>query len=138
MLAEGTGEILTPLLPMPHCYLVLCKPLVNVNTAQAYALSDSAAEFAHPNTAAMCDALREGNLNAVCANLCNVFEQVLTLPQVDEVKQQMNSMGALGSCMTGSGSVVFGIFKDKASAQHCKQELQKNYREVFVCEPIQP
>ena len=136
MLAEGTGEILTPLSPMPHCYLVLCKPLVNVNTAQAYALADGAAVFAHPNTAAMCKAIGESNMNAICANLSNVFEQVLKLPQVDKVKQQMNAMGALGSCMTGSGSVVFGIFKDEFSAQHCKQELQKKYYEVFVCEPI--
>ncbi|HEX3037938.1 MAG TPA: 4-(cytidine 5'-diphospho)-2-C-methyl-D-erythritol kinase [Oscillospiraceae bacterium] len=138
MLAEGTGEILTPLSPMPHCYLVLCKPLVNVNTAQAYALSDRADVSAHPNTEAMCKAIGENDLNAICANLSNVFEQVLTLPQVDEVKHQMNAMGALGSCMTGSGSVVFGIFQDEISAQNCKQELQKNYREVFVCEPQNP
>ncbi len=136
MLAEGTGEILTPLAPMPHCYVVLCKPPVSVNTAQAYALSDSAAEFVHPNTAAMLKAIDEQDLRTVCTDLCNVFEQILTLPQVDAVKRQMNEMGALGSCMTGSGSVVFGIFKEEAAALRCKEKLQKSYQEVFVCEPL--
>jgi len=138
VLAEGTGELLTPLAPMPHCFLVLCKPLVNVNTAQAYALADGATAFTHPNTAAMCKAVGESDLNAICNNLSNVFEQILTLPEVDKIKQTMTAMGALGCCMTGSGSVVFGIFKEESSAQHCKQELEKNYQEVFVCEPRNP
>lgn len=136
MLVEGTGELLTPLTPMPHCYIVLCKPPVGVNTAHAYALSDSAEYIDHPNTAAMCTALQNGDLHGICQNLNNVFEQVLNLPEVNEIRQSMLSLGALGSCMTGSGSVVFGIFEDEFSARSCKQQLSKSYREVFMCEPI--
>jgi 4-diphosphocytidyl-2-C-methyl-D-erythritol kinase len=48
----------------------------------------------------------------------------------------MVSAGALGSCMTGSGSAVFGIFADEEKALACKELFGKEYADVFLCEPV--
>ena len=39
-LAEGRGEILTPLPPLPHCQVVLCKPAFSVSTPELFKTLD--------------------------------------------------------------------------------------------------
>ena len=41
MLAEGIGEELTALPPMPHCWVVLCKPPFGVSTKEVYTEIDA-------------------------------------------------------------------------------------------------
>ena len=134
-LAEGIGEKLTSLPPMPFCHLVICKPPVSVNTKKAYILADSTA-FEGTYSEAMLQAVRSGSLCAVAHCLGNDFEQVMRIHDVEEIKCAMKSMGALGACMTGSGSAVYGIFEDKTAADACKTALLKEYSEVFLCEPV--
>lgn len=135
-LAEGIGEKLTPLSPLPHCRIVICKPPVGVNTGKAYALADSLG-FAGTSTNDMLQALQTGNLKHVTASLGNDFERVVKLEKVEQIKQTMAQSGALGACMTGSGSAVYGIFEDERFAAACKEELLSRYEEVFLCEPVQ-
>lgn len=134
-LAEGIGERLTALSPLPRCFLVVCKPPVGVDTGKAYALSDSlgaGGAFTDP----MLRAIRSGSLPAVAAALGNDFERVVKLEEVAAVKQEMLAAGALGACMTGSGSAVYGIFEREAAAVACRSALSKKYAETFLCEPV--
>jgi 4-diphosphocytidyl-2C-methyl-D-erythritol kinase len=135
-LAEGIGEKLTVLPALPPCSIVICKPPVGVNTKKAYALVDSASDSAHSCTAAMLDAVRRADLGRIAASLGNDFERVLNLADVNRIKEKMVYAGALGSCMTGSGSAVFGIFADKGKALACRELLGKEYADVFLCEPV--
>lgn len=135
-LAEGIGDKLTPLPALPLCHIVICKPPVGVDTKKAYALADDAAKKESGFTAAMLHAVRAGDLRAVAQNLGNEFEQVIHLAQVNHIKSAMKQYGALGACMSGSGSAVFGIFEDLPKAVACQSALALVYSEVFVCEPV--
>lgn len=135
-LAEGIGERIAALPPMPDCWIVLCKPNIGVSTKEAYALADRGTIPYKPHTDRMAAALGTGKLEAVCKALGNHFEAVLQLPEIESLKREMEALGALGAGMTGSGSVVFGLFEQEAAARCCEQELQKIYREVFLCKPF--
>lgn len=136
MRAEGIGEVLTPVAPVPGCYFVVCKPEVSVSTAAAFAQADRDGAAYPRFTPAMLDALKTGGLPQIAQCLGNSFTLALPLPQIEALRQAFLDMGALGACMTGSGSAVFGIFSERVSAERCREELRKTYRHVFVCEPV--
>jgi len=48
----------------------------------------------------------------------------------------MKDLGALGSAMTGSGSVVFGIFKDNRRAHVAKAALRMSGLRTFCVRPV--
>ena len=136
MRAEGIGELLTPAPKMPTCFFVVCKPPVGVDTAGAYALSDGGVFVPHRRTPEMLRVLEAGELGGVCAALGNDFEDILQLRQVSELKERLLALGALGACMTGSGSAVYGVFARRIEAEACRAALIPQYRHVFVCEPV--
>lgn len=136
MNAEGIGEILTPLTPMPECFFVLCKPDDYTETAKAYAMFDTSSASIIPDTEQVIGALAVGDLRSIADAVCNVFEQVLELPKVDTIKNMMQKYDAMASSMSGSGPTVFGIFEKKSEAERCASALRKQYEEVFVCRPV--
>ncbi|MBE6758946.1 MAG: 4-(cytidine 5'-diphospho)-2-C-methyl-D-erythritol kinase [Ruminococcaceae bacterium] len=137
MLARGTGNILSPLPDLPDCHILICKPEVSVSTAAAYRTVDeqgltSPAECSEDISEAICGSDLEG----VAKHLRNIFERVTDIPEVDSIKERMVRSGALGACMTGSGSAVFGIFDDADLAEDCAAELRREYDEVFLTQPV--
>lgn len=133
--AEGTGTVLSALPSMPDCFLVLAKPPCGVSTAEAYRRIDAAQLLRRPLTGQMVEAVCSGDLESIAAGVCNVFEEALNLPEVQQIRGVMRSFRTLGCAMTGSGSAVFGIFTDKADAQRCAERLRREDTEVFVCRP---
>ena len=134
MQAQGIGEKLTPLAPLPDCILLLCKPPVGVSTPQAFRESDRAPAVP-PKTPAMAAALASGELSQVAACLGNRFQEILPLPEIEEIVTAMRSGGALGACMTGSGSAVFGIFTEESAAQNTGESLRK-WGQVWLARPV--
>ena len=49
-LAEGRGEILTPLRPFPDCFFVICKPEYSVSTPELFQALDKMKIRVHPDT----------------------------------------------------------------------------------------
>ena len=135
LLCEGIGEVLTPVPPMPSCAVLLCKPEVNVSTKEAYGKIDRGELLNRPDNGAMLSALAEGDLRKIGREARNVFECVLDLPVIEEIKAAMKNGGALGACMSGSGSAVFGLFPNRSAAEQCAAALSEKHREVFRCEP---
>ena len=134
MQAQGIGEKLTPLAPLPDCTLLLCKPQVGVSTPQAFRESDRAPAVP-PKTPAMAAALASGELSQVAACLGNRFQEILPLPEIEEIAAAMRFGGALGACMTGSGSAVFGIFTEESAAQNTGEALRK-WGQVWLARPV--
>ena len=64
------------------------------------------------------------------------FEQVMELPEINEIKRQMLSRKALGASMSGSGSAVYGIFLNEKKAKACAESLIKTYHHVFLTKPL--
>lgn len=115
-LAEGRGEVLTVLPVAPRLYAAVCKPGFSISTPALFKRADDVMLTNRPDHTAMLAALRTGNVPALCAGVCNVFEQVLPDEQracVDALKRALLENGACAAAMTGSGSVVYGLFEDE-------------------------
>ena len=71
--------------------------------------------------------------------LCNDLETVTTAryPVIEEVKQALIAQGATGALMSGSGTTVFGLFKDASNARRAYRILaSKRAWRLFVADLI--
>ncbi len=137
-LAQGRGELLTPLAPLPPCHIVICKPPFSISTPQLFARVNVRKIVRRPDTAGVTAALAAGDLAGVARRMYNVFEDVLQprrLAEINEIKSALIDCGALGASMSGSGPSVFGLFEDGARAQDACSRLRESYRDVFLCAP---
>ena len=133
-LAEGIGERLTELAPLPKLTFVLVKPPVSISTAQIYEAIDSCENLAHPDTDKMIKAISKGNVSASASGLSNVMEAVTATenPVIYRIKEMLAENGALGSVMSGSGPTVFGIFDDYSKAKTAADSFSNIYKEVYI------
>ena len=136
VLAEGIGEILTPLPPLARCYILLAKPPVNVSTKMVYEKLDSCQIPAHPDIDGLMDGLKNQDLEKVASSMGNVLEKVTIeeYPVIDKIKQVMKENGALNAMMSGSGPTVFGIYRERAKARAAAARIreQKLAKQVYV------
>lgn len=126
-LAEGIGEVLTPLPAMPHCSLVIAKPKIHVSTKFVYGNLKANELKEHPDIDGQVQALREGSLEQLVAKMGNVLETVTVpaYPVIDEIKKTMLKNDAMGAMMSGSGPTVFGVFEREERAQEVCRLLKK-------------
>lgn len=127
VLAEGIGEILTPLPPMPRCQIVVAKPPVSVSTKMVYEKIDSRRIVEHPDIDGIIEGLKEGDVTEIASCMGNVLEQVTVeeYPVIDKIKKLMNEGGAKGAMMSGSGPTVFGIFTEKSLAKKAALKIRE-------------
>ena len=136
MTANGIGTILTPLPEMPECYIVVVKPDIKISTKEAYERSDSIGYEQSRSIEPMINAICNGNIGAVGKALYNKFEEVVEVPEIDEIKSCMETYGAEGALMTGSGSAIFGIFEERSDADDCMDYLERHFENVWLVEPV--
>ena len=138
-LAEGRGEMLTPLAPLPRCWVVACKPDFPISTPELFAQADRVKLRRRPDTAGLVTALEAGDLGGVARRMYNVFEDVLPArlyTRVAEIKNILIQCGALGANMSGSGPTAFGLFDRLEAAQEARACLAQRYRDTFLCETV--
>ena len=134
-LAEGRGEILTPLPALPWCIAVLCKPRFSISTPELFSRIDGMKVTCRPDTKGMLTALERGDVQGVARRMYNVFEDVLPRNQagtIAEIKGVLIQHGALGACMSGTGPTVFGLFDSLVAAWRAFHELKAVYPETFL------
>lgn len=133
-LAEGKGELLTAIDTDIRLNVLLIKPCAGLSTPKVYGdydrLTDgpdgARIDIHHPDTKAAQAALISGDRAALYANIGNVLEYAVIpqLPLIDIIKKDLIAQGAEISCMTGSGSVVYGLFENAedmhTAAEHFK------------------
>lgn len=138
-LAEGVGEILTKLPPMPDCFIVVIKPSLSISTKTVFQGFNLAECDYHPDTPGIICALENGDVSALSVRMFNVLEKAV-LPKYKDLtkyKGDLLSQGALGSCMSGSGSAVFGIFIDEKTARKASNYFKRTYKTFsFVATPL--
>ena len=119
-LAEGIGELLTPLEAVPPAWLVLVNPRVPVSTAWVYQnleLTNRQPLSILPNSFS--------TVYDLCSVLVNDLEAVTIgrYPIIREIKEQLLREGAVGSLMSGSGPTVFGVFETESVARACANTI---------------
>lgn len=127
-LAEGIGERLSPLCGLPAAWVVLVNPNLPVSTAWVYQnlrLTHRDGLSTIPDSFA--------DVASLCSILSNDLETVTipAFPVIAAIKEQLLSLGAHCSLMSGSGPTVFGLFSDEATAQAAGEAL-RNSHDWFV------
>ncbi|MCF2682661.1 4-(cytidine 5'-diphospho)-2-C-methyl-D-erythritol kinase [Faecalicatena contorta] len=126
VLAEGIGEILTPLPAMPKCHVLIAKPPISVSTKLVYKKLDSHEITEHPDIDGILEGLKSKNLKKIASCMGNVLEKVTIeeYPVIEEIKNVMKENGALNAMMSGSGPTVFGIYEEKERAKRAAQKIK--------------
>lgn len=140
-LAEGIGEKLSVLPPMPKCTILIAKPGISVSTKFVYEnlhANDLKPEQ-HPDVDSMIEAMRQKDLGLLCSRMGNVLETVTipAYPVINEIKRTMMDNGAIGSMMSGSGPTVFGIFDSPVAAKQAVKAVRaaKLAKQIFLTTP---
>ena len=128
--AEGIGEILAPISiadnNLKGYTFVVVKPSLAVSTKEAFA-------HIHPQkpTVSCRDIVRQP-IETWRGRLVNDFEESIfpAHPELAAIKERLYDMGAAYAQMSGSGSSLFGIFKESVD-QHVAAQLFADCK-VFV------
>lgn len=136
VLAEGIGEILSPLPPLPKCYVLIAKPGISVSTKVVYEKLDSQVIEEHPDIDGILAGLEAADLQKICDSMGNVLEKVTMedYPEIAEIKNVMKESGAINAMMSGSGPTVFGIFAERKLAKAAQKKLREQNlaKQIYV------
>lgn len=134
VLAEGIGEVLTPLPDLPKVHYLIAKPEKSVSTKWVYENLDFNVKPKGLDVDALAEAIKNSDLNGVYENMGNVLENSTTkiCTDIEVYKADMKKLGAKISMMSGSGSAVFGIFEDKNAAVSASIEFIKLHESANV------
>lgn len=134
IMTEGIGDKVIEINTNFKYYILVIKPELSCNTKEMYEKIDVQNKFSHYNKSKnIIKALENNNLEQICNNLYNAFEEV-DEPQdvIQNLKHELISLGAINSLMTGSGSAVYGIFKNKQQAKNAYKVLKEKYQ-AYIC-----
>ena len=134
-LGEGIGEILTPLPAPPAHALLVAKPERGAETAQIYGSYDEQPARSTSITPIL-EALRSGSLGTLSDSLDNDLAHITKnfVPEVAEYEKKLLEEGALGACMSGTGTAVYGSFAKEKEAQTISGRFAAPF--VGVYEPV--
>ena len=132
---QGIGDLLKPLPPCPDCWFVVAMPSVGISTPEAFQRYDRMGSPAHPDCAGQEQAVRDGDLTALCAAAGNALEFCSGATETPAIRSILDANGALTSLMTGSGAAVFGIFDDPDRARSAAEALRAEYQQVYLARP---
>ena len=130
-ISEGKGEILTKLsVDLSHYFILLVHPNFNVSTQWAYSFFKNNL----PKTFD-CDKFRSFQDKIDWELFENDFENVIksTYPEVEKIRQILESNSALFVSLSGSGSTMFGVFDNFLNADFTNQAFKK-----YNCHIVSP
>ena len=151
-LAEGIGEILTPIKSKLKFDILLVKPPFSVSTPTVYKSLELNENTTHPDIDKIKAALEnENNLkieenlkntensksennSVIYENLGNTLEDV-TLKmhgEIGKIKQSLKNLGARATLMSGSGPSVFAIFDDRQKLDNAYKIMKKKYKQTYL------
>lgn len=140
VLAKGRGEKMVGLKTMPEAYYLLVQPDFKVSTPELFAKVDDFPFPSHPDQGEMILGLEQGNLITIAKNMTNVFEYMLLAdhPELEKIENALDNCGAMGTSMTGSGSVMFGVFDSFNFAAMASMSLMKVGYKTLMATNINP
>lgn len=126
----GIGEEISPL-PLLSGTVLIGKGSIGISTKEAFSAVDS--KNLCPPHQNIKEIFAKADMTEISRCCYNAFEAATDLEEVADIKSIMLQNGALCSCMTGSGSAVFGIFQDETSADISKEILHSKGYFSEIC-----
>ena len=134
-LVQGIGEKVTPAAPLKDCHILLVKPSFGISTGAAFRHFDEVGVSDHPDNPALLAAMERGDLSAMSGAMANVLEESVASADIEAIREEIAAAGAKAALMTGSGSVVFGLFSEKETAKAAAEKLSR-WGKVFLARPV--
>ncbi len=109
MMMEGRGEILSPVaVSLEGLTMVVLYPDIHISTAVAYAEVEPAIPNEHLRD------LISSPIEHWKKWIVNDFEPGIfrTYPELGQIKQELYNLGAIYASLSGSGSSLYGIFRE--------------------------
>lgn len=133
----GVGENIE-LIPMKDQYYVLIlKPTKGCSTKKVFAKADEMT-LEHSSSKDVIDALASGDEDLLAKSVFNSLEKVSgsIVPEIFELKQLLKNDGFKVVLMSGSGSSVFALTKDKKLALSKYKKYEKLDLEVILTKTL--
>lgn len=134
VLCSGIGEVITKLPDLVGCGFVIIKPFKGMSTGEIFNEFDKSEAnglktVLRPDIYKLKAAVIQHDLDAVSKQAVNVLESIVAkrLPEIKTIKKALYDEGAMAASMTGSGSAVYGIFKDMDTAVSSAGRLKKTF-----------
>ncbi len=128
VIAEGIGDRITKIKSDFKYYVLIVKPDISFSTKEMYRKIDIEKIEQKDTTKEIVQALKEKDIKVLSEKLYNSFETVAEQKEkIRDIKEDLVRNGAISSLMTGSGSAVYGIFKNKKEAKKAYEKLKKIY-----------
>lgn len=121
-LARGKGEILTPVKLPAQLWFLMMVPPFQISTAWAYETYDRVAGQRKEATPIQESFPDVADLLLVLKNDLEI-PAFTRYPEIGRMKEELLRKGARGALMSGSGSVVFGLFVGPEEARRTEQNL---------------
>jgi len=124
-LASGVGEILKPYIGLKPTPVLLIYPGFSISTAEMFRIINLRLTNCAKKIKVFTFKDREFDIRR---HLHNDFEKVAQekFPEIGAVKQALLKQGALGALMSGSGSAVYGLFRDRNTAAKACSDLRRH------------
>lgn len=137
LFSEGLGEKSEVINSAYNDIIFVCmQPDFKLNTADAYRLYDSKGYPAFNKRSEFITCVKEEGFLS-CGEFCyNIFTRLYNNAEINSFKEQFLKLGAVYSEMTGSGSVIFGVFSDNASALTAERHFKGMGFDSFCCRAV--
>jgi len=130
---HATGYLVSRIISRMEFNLVVIKPNLECNTGLMYKKLDEIDNRYIPDkNGFIVQALFYNDLDLLCKYLFNSFEEVV---DCNNIKKDLLDSGAIGALLSGSGSSVFGIYRNRKEAKKGFELLNKKY-ECYLCKSI--
>ncbi len=117
------------------CVFVCVYPDFNLSTAKAFSMYDEEPTAVNRHYADFVSSIVCGSLSDGAKHIYNVFIEIYNDNRIESIKKDLSDNGSVISEMTGSGSVVFGVFENEDKAVQAKNALSEKYTSVFITRP---
>ncbi len=126
---KGIGEIITPIKSNKDYVIALVKPDFSCNTATAYGIYDKKLIPENPKFKEFVDSLSY-KTDKWAGMMYNVFEALYDDNRIAEITSYFKNNGADGSILTGSGSAVFALFRNKENAESALSIIDAPFKKI--------
>ena len=133
-LGEGIGDQLTPIKHKFNQKFLIVLPNISIETSWAYNKIKTTLDKSK-NFVNLYDCLKKKEISF--ENFDNDFEKIIipAYPEIGNLISIIRENNARLSSLSGTGSTVFGIFDDEATAKVAKSAIPKRHKTLIV-DPI--
>ena len=128
----GIGEIIEDISLNQRLWFVLVNPQIHIDTGKIY--KKIRLTYTGKRPIILYRGISHCTVGVIASGFFNRMEEVVIpmYPVVGDIKNELNAHGCVRSLMSGSGSTVFGLAKDKQSAETIADALRDRYPQWFV------